>query len=143
MKEILSEEMKKALKQRDKIKLETIRSLLSAIQYEEMNKGQQSLSADDTLSVLNREAKKRKEEFEYAERADRKDILEKLKIEMTIIEGFLPQKLSEEDLRQIAQQIKSENSSANFGAAMKRLKELHGGKYDGKDASRIIKEYFP
>ena len=66
MKAALREAMKSAMKAQDKLRLETIRSALSAIQYEEMQKGVDDLAAADCTAVLQREVKKRAEGIEFA-----------------------------------------------------------------------------
>lgn len=140
MKEKLQAAMKEAMKARDKIRLETIRSIITAIQYEEIEKKVEPLPADACLAICQRELKKRKEEVEFADKANRPDLKEKLAKEMSVIEAFLPQQLSAADLEKIIGDLKAQNASINLGVAMKALKESYAGQYDSKLASEIARK---
>lgn len=139
MKATLQEAMKVALKNKERIKLDTIRLLLSAIQYEEMQRGVEDLPDDVTMQVLQRELKKRKEELEFAEKASRADLKEKLMSEIAAIEEYLPKQLNNDELESIISSIRGENPDANMGAIMKSLQEKHAGRYNSKVASEIVK----
>ena len=140
MKSALQDAVKVALKARDKVRLDTLRTVLSAIQYEEMDKKVDVLPTEGIVAVLQREAKRRKEEIDFAEQANRPDLKEKFAAEMKIIEEFLPKQLAPQDLEKILIELKSASPGLNMGAAMKALKESHGGQYDGKLASEIAKK---
>ncbi|MBN8549217.1 MAG: GatB/YqeY domain-containing protein [Deltaproteobacteria bacterium] len=142
MKKDLQTAMKEAMKAKDKGRLDTIRSLLAAIQYEEMEKKVDDLSSDAALAILQRELKKRREEVEFADKAARPDLKEKLSVEIATIESFLPQQLSAADLEKIITQLKTEQAGLNMGSAMKVLKEKYPGQYDGKQASEVAKKIF-
>lgn len=142
MKQQLQSAMKDAMRAKDKDRLEAIRTLLAAIQYEEMEKQVDTLPPEASLTILQRELKKRKEEVEFAEKASRRDLLGKLQTEISLIESFLPQQLSAEALEQTLLGFKAANASLNMGGAMKLLKEQFAGQYDGKLASEIAKKVF-
>lgn len=142
MKKELQTAMKEAMKAKEKGRLDTIRSLLAAIQYEEMEKKIDDLPSDAALAILQRELKKRREEVEFADKAARADLKEKLSVEISTIESFMPKQLSSADLEKIISQLKSENAGLNMGSAMKVLKEKYPGQYDGKQASEIAKKIF-
>jgi len=141
MKEKLKENMKTAMKAKDKVRLETVRSILSAIQYEEMQKGVEDLPPDAILAILQREVKKRNEELDYAKQANREDLKEKLRQETAIIEEFLPQQLSSEELEKVILEELKSNPDFNMGLLMKSLKEKYAGQYDGKLASELAKKH--
>lgn len=142
MKAMFLHEMKVAMKERDKLKVNTIRSILSAIQYEEMRQEREELQEDEVIAVLKNEAKKRKEELEFVEKAGRAEQVESLNQELAVIESFLPEQLDETKLRQILAEYKGSNADANMGGAMKFLKEQYHGHYDGKLASTLAREIF-
>ena len=139
LKDQLQTSLKSALKARDKVRLDTVRSVLSAIQYEAMEKKVDDLNDDGILSVLQREIKKRREEAEFAEQAKRPELIEKLKVEISILESFLPKQLSADEVEKILGDLKSATPGINMGAAMKLLKEKYSGQYDGKLASEIAR----
>ena len=139
MKAKLKEAMKTAMKAKDKVRLETIRSVLSAFQYEEMQKGVEVLDDPSYLAIIKNYLKKRKESLEFSKQANREDEVEKLEIEAQILEEFLPSQLSSSELEKIIVQIKSEGAT-NLGEVMKKLKGQYDGSYDGKVASEIAKQ---
>jgi len=142
MKQQLQDALKLAMKAKDKIKLETIRGVLSAVQYEAMEKKVDDLSNDGILAVLQRELKRRKEEAEFAVQAGRAEMIEKLKAESAVIESFLPKQLPTAELEKIITDLKAATPGIAMGAAMKHLKENFGGQYDSKAASDLCKKIF-
>ena len=139
MKAKLKSELKEAMKAKDKILLETIRSLLSEIQYEEMQKGIEDLSATDTTALVQRALKKRQEELQFAEQASRLDLKDKLLTEIRIVEAYLPKQLTEAELETIISKMKEETPGIALSLAMKGLKDNYSGLYDGKLASDVAK----
>lgn len=139
MKDHLKSELTAAMKAKDKVRLSTLRSLLSAFQYEEMNKGVDELPEETTLAILKNELKKRKESLEFAEKANRTEDIDELKREMVIIEAFLPKQLTEDEIRAIITTMKGANPELSLGDVMRHLKEEFAGCYDGKLASSIIR----
>ena len=140
LKAALREAMKAALRAKEQLKLDTIRGVLSEIQYEEIQKKADDLPDEDILAVIKREIKKRNEEVEFAEKASRPDLQEKARAELAALEVFLPRQLSAEELRGIIGELKAENVSLNLGGAMKILKERYAGQYDSKLASEIARD---
>lgn len=142
LKQRLKDSVKEAMKAQDKARVEATRLLLSAIQYEEMQKGVEDLADDAVSVVLQAELKKRREEMEFVEKAGRAEDIAKLKTEIALIEGMLPKQLTAADLEAALQEIRGSTPSANMGLAMKLLKEKFPGQYDGKLASEIAKRVF-
>lgn len=140
MKEKLKTSMKEAMKAKAKVRLQTIRSLLSALQYEEMQKGVDELEDKDGIAVLKSEIKKRKESLEFAEKDSREDQIADLNTEIATIEEFLPSQLSAEQLESIVLEMKSQDPEIQLGGIMKTLKDSYGGQYDGKLASEIARK---
>lgn len=142
MKAKLQAEMKNAMKAKDQPAVDTIRMILAAMQYEEMQKGVDSLPENVIIEVLQREVKKRKEEIDFAVQSARSDAKEKAEREIKIIETFLPSQLSSEKVEEILRLLKSSNPTSNMGLAMKHLKENFAGQYDAKVASDVAKRVF-
>jgi len=142
MKQQLQDALKTAMKAKDKIALETIRGVLSAIQYEAMEKKVDELPADGISTVLQRELKRRKEEVDFAQQAGRPEMIEKLHAEIAVIEGFLPKQLPAAELERIIVELKTSTPGLNMGGAMKTLKEKYGGQYDSRAASDLCKKIF-
>jgi hypothetical protein len=142
MKAQLQAAMKDAMRAKDKPKLDTIRGILAAIQYEEMEKKVEPLPDAGILEVLQREIKKRREEIEFAEKANRPELITALNVDIQTIEVFLPRQLSADELSAIVTELRGSDPSLNMGGVMKILKERYAGQYDGRTASDLVKKIF-
>ena len=140
MKNNLKNSLKDAMKARDTAKMDTIRGILSAIQYEEIQAGVNELDPSSIMTVLKRELKKKTEEIDFAKQANRTEALERAQRELAVIESFLPKQMDASQLEIEVRDIKTANPSANMGVLMKLLKEKFEGQYDGKMASEIVKK---
>ena len=136
----LKETLKEALKAKDQVKLDAVRSVLSAIQYAEIDKGVEELSEEGILGLVRSEIKKLKEELEYAEKAAREDLKKKLIYENAVLEVFLPPQLGETELERTLLELKAQSPGLNVGTAMKVLKEKYPGQFNGKLASDLAKK---
>lgn len=142
MREQLQQQLKIYLKEKERVKADTVRSIISAIQYEEMAKKVDALDRDSTIAILQRELKKRKEELEFAEKSGRTEVIEQNKIETAVIESLLPSQMDTETLTSTLTQLKEELQAKNMGIVMKALQERFAGQYDGKSASEIARKLF-
>lgn len=142
MREELQQQLKVYLKEKDRVRADTVRSIIAALQYEEMAKKVDVLDKDSSIAILQRELKKRKEELEYLEKSGRPELLEQNKIESDVIESFLPKQMSVEALSQLLANLKDELQAKNMGAIMKALQEKCAGQYDGKTASELARKLF-
>ncbi len=142
MKEILKSQMKDAMRAKDKVRLDTIRGLLSEIQYEEMQKGIEALDAEASLQVVQRGLKKLKEELEFAEKASRDDLKGKLLQEVSILESLLPKQMTADEIEAKIRALREADATLNMGGAMKLMKERFSGQYEGKVASEAAKRVF-
>lgn len=139
MKASLKEALKGAMKAKDKISLDTIRSVLTEIQYEEMQKSIEELGATECLQVVQREVKKRLEAIQFEEQAGRAEQKAKLQAEIAVLESFLPKQLSSDELEKIIVHLKESTPGLALNLVMKHLKDNYAGQYDGKSASEIAK----
>ena len=143
LKDKITQELKDAMKSRDKIRLETIRSIRALIlEFEKSGIGKE-LVAEDELKMLLSAAKKRKESIEQFRNAGRIELAEKEEAELKIIEEFLPKQLSADEATNEIKKIASEIGAATkedfpklMPAAVKALK----GKADGKLIKEIVEK---
>lgn len=142
MKEELLKALKEAMKNKDEIKKDTITLLRSAIlQVEKDN--QKQLSEDEMLAIVSKEIKKRKESIADYEKANREDIVQKLKKEIEILSEYLPEQLSEEEIIKIVEEAINETgatSPRDMGKVMQAIRPKTNGKADGKVVSQIVRE---
>lgn len=141
--EKINEELKNAIKKQDKTRIDTLRSIRSAIiEFNKSGSGRE-LNSEDEIKILQIEAKKRKDAIEIYEKTQRKDLLEKEKQELAIIQEFLPKQLSEEEITEIIKKIIIEidaKEPKDFGKVMSvAMKDLKG-KADGSIIQRIVKD---
>lgn len=144
LKEKLNEDMRKALREKDTLRLSTIRLLLAAIQNLEIAKGKdKELKGSDLIGVLNSEAKKRKEAIVEYKKGRREDLVEKETKELEIIKEYLPEELSPEELGQLVEETIGEVGARDLGdmgkvigAVMKKVK----GRAEGKVVNQMVRK---
>ena len=143
LKEKLQSDLTEAIRSRAEVKAGTIRMLLSAITNEEVSgKSARVLTDAEIITVLSREAKKRREAVEAYVAAKRTDLAEKEKAEGEVIAEYLPAQLSEDEIKKmIADAIAETGASgpAGMGSVMKVLSPKIAGKADGGVVSGLVK----
>ncbi len=143
LKSKLQSDLNDAIKSRNTVVAETIRMVLSAITNEEVaGKEKKELSDAEVITVLTREAKKRREAAEAFEQGGRADRAAAERAEGEVIAGYLPEQLSENDLNKlIAETIAAVGASgpADMGKVMGALKAKVAGKADGALVSTLVK----
>jgi uncharacterized protein YqeY len=144
IKESLRSDLTEAIRGRDEITSGTIRMVLTAIANEEVaGKEARVLSDDEVITVLSREAKKRREAAEAFENAGRGDRAALEKAEGEVIGRYLPAQLSVDEIKKmIADAIASTGAAGpgDMGKVMGAVKALIAGKADGSIVSNLVKE---
>jgi len=144
LKETLQNDLTEAIRSRDELSSGTIRMVLTAITNEEVaGKSARVLSDAEIITVLSREAKKRREAAEAFAEAGRADRAEQEKSEGEVIARYLPEQLSEADIKKIitdAVAASGASGPAGMGAVMKLVTPQTAGKADGGTVSRLVKE---
>ena len=138
----INQDMKVAMKARDKERLTTIRMLKSALHNEEIRKGSE-LTEEEEVTVLAREKKQRVESLNEFKAANRDDLVQKLETEIAVVDKYLPEQLSEEEVRSIVQETISQTQSTSMkdmGKVMGALMPKVKGKADGALVSSLVKE---
>ncbi|MBU5365007.1 GatB/YqeY domain-containing protein [Enterococcus devriesei] len=138
----LNEDMKQAMRAKDKESLQVIRMLKASIQNEQIKKGQ-DLNEEEELTVLSREMKQRRDSLTEFEKADRTDLADKVKKEIVIVENYLPAQLSEEEIRAIVQEAITKTGATSpkeFGKVMGAVMPKVKGKADGNQVNAVVKE---
>lgn len=141
----LPEDLKQAMKAKDRVRLRTIRSLRAALQEKEIKErqgGEAHLSEEQVLAVVQKQAKQRREAIIQYEQAGRDDLVAKEREELEIIEAYLPEQLGDDEIRRVVQEIVTTTGASSLrdmgkvmGAAMEQLK----GRADGRRISEIAK----
>ena len=143
IKETLKSDLTEAIRSSNKVVSGTIRMVLTAITNEEVSgKEARVLTDDEIITVLSREAKKRREAAEEFAKAGRTDKAAEEKAEGVVIAKYLPAQLSEDDIKQlIAAAVASTGASgpADMGKVMGAIKPQIAGKADGSLVSSLVK----
>jgi hypothetical protein len=146
LKEQIHVDLTAAIKAKDSLTSGTLRMVLSAITNEEVSgKEARVLNDQDLITVLNREAKKRKEAATAYDEAKRPELADKERAELGIIQAYLPEALSEEDLAKIISdavaQVAASGSTgpSAMGAVMKIVSPQVSGRADGGAVAAAVK----
>lgn len=136
----IKNDLKTAMKSRNKERLNPLRNLVSKIKMKEIEKGE-TLSDDECLKVCISAAKQVKESITQFEKGGRIDLSENEKKELKIIEEYLPEQLSEDEIIKIINEvIKQTNASSpsDMGKVMGSTMSRLGGQADGKIVQKLV-----
>lgn len=144
LKDRLVEDMKAAMKAKEegKVRLSVIRMARAAIKNAEIDK-KQEFSDEQVIEVLAREVKMRRDAIDEFAKAERNDQVERLKEEIGILMEYLPQQLSAEEIRQLAQETIAATGAQgpkDLGKVMGTLTPKTKGRADGKLVNQIVRE---
>ena len=143
LKEKLQADLTDAIRSRNEVVSGTVRMLLAAITNEEVaGKTAKVLTDAEIVTVLSREAKKRREAFEAYTQAKRDDLAGKEKAEAAVIANYLPEQLSEDEIKKLIADAIAETDAkgpAGMGLVMKVLQPKIAGKADGGVVSGLVK----
>jgi len=143
LKEKLQADLTDAIRSRNEVVSGTVRMLLAAITNEEVaGKAAKVLTDAEIITVLSREAKKRREAVEAYTQAKRDDLASKEKAEAAVIANYLPEQLSEDEIKKLIQAAIAETGAvgaAGMGLVMKVLQPKIAGKADGGVVSGLVK----
>lgn len=146
LKDQLQNDLTGAIKSRDEVTAATIRMVLTAITNEEVaGKEARQLSDDDVVTVLGREGKKRREAAEAYDAASRPELADRERAELEVIARYLPQQMSEDDIRAIVDAAVAEvaasgaSGGAAMGAVMKIVQPQVKGRADGGVVAAMVK----
>lgn len=140
MRKKIEKEFKKALKGREKQRISTLRMLRAAIKNKEIEKRPDDLDENDILGVITKMIRQHKESIEEFKKGDREDLVEKEEKELKILKEFLPEQLSEEEIRKKVKETIEEVDATgmeDMGKVMGKLMSELKGKADGKLINEI------
>jgi len=143
LKETISNDLKKALKEKNELVLLVLRGVASEIHNKEIEKKREKLTEEEILGVLMSEAKKRKDAIVEFKKGAREDLAKKEEEELEILKRYLPEQMGEDQVREEAKKVIKEIGAVGpqdtgkvMGALMPKLK----GKTDGNVVSKIVSE---
>ena len=140
--EQLMADLKAALREQDRVRKSAIRMAIAALKNARVEKNA-DLTEDEMIATLAKEVKQRRNAMAEFERAGRKDLVASESAELTILEAYLPEALSEEELVELARQVIAETGADNpkrMGQVMSALMPRVRGRADGRQVSQIVRE---
>lgn len=141
--EKIAEDMKAAMKSGDKQRLEALRftlaSLNSAQKEKALKEPNATLTDEEVVKALQKEAKKRKDSIELFKQGGRTDLVEKEEADLKVIYEYLPQELSRDEVVAIVKDLKSKGFN-DFSSLMRESMKAVQGRADGKMVGDVIKD---
>ena len=140
MKNKLNEDLKAAMKAKDTLRLNTIRLVKKYVQELETSVGHSGEATDgEILKVINKLVKQGRDAAEQYNNAGRKDLYGEEMVQVSILEGYLPKQMTDEEIAIEIDKVMVETGSNNMGVLMKELNSRLAGRADRKTISRILK----
>ena len=145
LKQKLRDELKQSMLARNELKTSVLRMLLSAINYYEIQKGGAGYEAtdEDVLTVIQKEAKQRRDSIEEFKKAERIELADKETKELEMLQVYLPAQMSEEEIKSLVKEAANQTGAktvAEMGKVMAVLMPKVKGKADGGLVSKIVRE---
>lgn len=144
MKKLLIEDMKKYMKEKNKLALNTVKMVNAEIKNQEIDK-QRELTDEEIISVIEKQIKNRRDSIEQYKNAGRNDLAEQESQEIKALEKYLPEQLSEEEIEKIVLEVIQEvgaKDKSDFGKVMGKIMPKVKGKADGNLVKKIVQKKF-
>ena len=138
----IRKDMYKAMKEKEKERINALRNIIGKLKYRYIDKGDK-LTEQEEIKVIQSLAKQRRESIEIYKQGGRNDLVETETKELSIIEEYLPQAMSEEEVRQLVRETVKETgaeSMSDLGKVMPLVMKKGAGKVDGKLAQEVLRE---
>ncbi|GFO68552.1 aspartyl-tRNA amidotransferase subunit B [Geomonas limicola] len=142
LRERLTAAMKEAMKNRDSLRLSAIRMTLSSVKNRDIELRREMNDQEITETIVTL-CKQRRESIRLFKEAGRQELVDKEEAELALLQEFLPQQLTREELEALVAQAISETSATSgkdMGKVMKHLQPLVSGRADGKLVSEVVKQ---
>ena len=140
--EKIMQDMKEAMKSKEKERLSTIRMLISEIKKRQIDSGKE-FDDNDILGVIKSMVKSREDSVKAYREGGREDLAEKEEREVEVLKSYLPKQLSEEEVEKIVEEAIKESGAQtvrDMGKVMKIVMGKYGSQVDGKIVNKIVKE---
>ena len=138
----IQKDMYKAMKEKEKERINALRNIIGKLKYRYIDKGDK-LTEQEEIKVIQSLAKQRRESIEMYQQGGRNDLVETETKELSIIEEYLPQAMSEEEVRRLVRETVKETgaeSMSDLGKVMPLVMKKGAGKVDGELAQEVLRE---
>ena len=143
IKQKLTDDLKQAMRNGDKVKSSVIRLLMASIQNAEIAARQTTLGDQELLGIIAKEVRQRKESITAFKQGDRNDLVAQEEAEMAILKEYLPQQISREEIMTAARQVISKvdaQGPGDKGRVMSQLIPQLKGRADGREVNEVVTE---
>ena len=143
LKEKILKELSSSMKQRDSARVKVLRFLSSAVKNKEIEIRPKDLTDEHVISVLKKQIKQVKESLEHYKKADYKDQVKEEEFQLSVLQSYLPESLSSEELKKIVLEEIANNQASSIkdmGVVMKGVMTKTKGSADGKQLSQMVRE---
>ncbi len=137
--ESLRKDLQAAMRARDQRRVDILRAVMTSAKNLKVEKRAESVAEAEIVGIFRKELKKRDDIIEFAEKGGRDEIAAEARKEKEVLATFLPSQLTGDELAGIVRSLAAEIGSSEIGPLMKELGKRHGGRYDGKEASTLIR----
>lgn len=138
------EDMKSAMKEKRTLELEVVRTIKSQVKYYQIEKKLDEVSDEDVVQVVSKMIKQRKDAFTQYKDAGRDELADKEEKEIKVLERYLPEQLSDDELDSLVKEVVKEvgaSEKKQMGLVMKALMPKIAGRADGKKVSQTVSKY--
>jgi len=142
MKKQLIEDMKKYMKEKNKLALNTVKMVNAEIKKQEIDK-QKELTDEEVISVIEKQIKNRKDSVEQYRNAGREDLADQESKEIEVLMKYLPEQLSKEEIEKIVDEVIEEvgaKTKSDFGKVMGKIMPKVKGKADGNMIKKVVQK---
>jgi len=143
MLEKIKADLNQALKDKDEIKISVLRMLISEIHNKEINKKSEKLADEEVVGVIRQQVKKIKESIDAYKQGKRDDLVQRESQELDILNKYLPQEMSENDLEKTVKEIIADVKTSgpqDFGKVMSEAMKRLSGRVEGARVSEMVKK---
>ncbi|MCL6487841.1 MAG: GatB/YqeY domain-containing protein [Alicyclobacillus mali] len=136
----LNEDLKQAMRDKDKVRLSVIRMVKSAAKNREIELGR-ALTDEDALAVIQKEIKQRRDSLQAFQEAKRTDLIEQAEQEIAVLESYLPAQLGDDEIEQLVKDVMARVGAAgkaDMGKVMRELMPEVRGRADGRRVQQIV-----
>lgn len=142
LKEQLAEDLKSAMRNKETVRKDVVTMIRSSIKQVEVDE-RKDCSDDDVIGIIMKQVKQRKDALDAFEQGQRQDLIEQTKVEIGILETYLPTPLTEEELAEIVKEAVTSTqaqSMKDMGRVMTLVMEQTKGKADGKTVNQLVRQ---
>jgi len=138
--ESLQKDLHAAMRARDQRRVDVLRGLITVAKNLKVERRGAALAETDLVAIVRKEVNKRTEIIGFAEKGGRAEAAAAAAAERALLQAYLPAQIEGEELRQVIRALAEELGNTQIGPLMGELKKRHEGRFDGKEASALIRE---